>query len=146
MSVLLQLADVTFGYGERRSRRESPRAVIDGVSIDVAANELVGILGPNGSGKTTMLRLVAGVERPWSGHVRLDGTDVTASADWQGGAPPAVAAGNRAATGQRASKSRDGPYPHLGAFEVEGPDDLAAVAAALESTGTTAAPSVRSGR
>ena len=140
MSVLLQLAEVTFGYGERRPGRESPRAVIDGVSIDVAANELVGILGPNGSGKTTMLRLVAGVERPWSGHVRLDGTDVTAF-------PRRELARRLAVVPQETVLTFDysaleialmGRYPHLGAFEVEGPDDLAAAAAALESTGTTA--------
>jgi len=137
---LLQLAEVTFGYGERRSGRESPRAVIDGVSIDVAANELVGILGPNGSGKTTMLRLVAGVERPWSGHVRLDGTDVNAF-------PRRELARRLAVVPQETVLTFDysaleialmGRYPHLGAFEVEGPDDLAAAAAALESTGTTA--------
>lgn len=140
MSVLLQLAEVTFGYGERRSGRESPRAVIDGVSIDVAANELVGILGPNGSGKTTILRLVAGVERPWSGHVRLDGTDVNAF-------PRRELARRLAVVPQETVLTFDysaleialmGRYPHLGAFEVEGPDDLAAAAAALESTGTTA--------
>jgi len=140
VSVLLQLADVTFGYGERRPGRESPRAVIDGVSIDVAANELVGILGPNGSGKTTMLRLVAGVERPWSGRVRLDGTEVTAF-------PRRELARRLAVVPQETVLTFDysaleialmGRYPHLGAFEVEGPDDLAAAAAALESTGTSA--------
>ena len=139
MCALLQLADVTFGYGDRRAGRESTRAVVDGVSIDIAANEVVGILGPNGSGKTTLLRLVGGVERPWSGHVRIDSRDVSSY-------PRRELARRLAVVPQETVLTFDysaleialmGRYPHLGAFEVEGPEDLAAAATALEATGTT---------
>ncbi|HXF83709.1 MAG TPA: ABC transporter ATP-binding protein [bacterium] len=52
------------------------RAVID-VSFDVARGEIVGLLGPNGSGKTTVLNLVAGALRPDAGRVFLDRSDIT---------------------------------------------------------------------
>ncbi|MDB5361964.1 MAG: spermidine/putrescine transporter ATP-binding protein [Rhodospirillales bacterium] len=45
--------------------------VVDGVSLDVADGEFLAILGPSGCGKTTLLRLVAGFERPSDGSVRL---------------------------------------------------------------------------
>ena len=45
--------------------------VVDGVSLDVADGEFLAILGPSGCGKTTLLRLIAGFERPTEGSVRL---------------------------------------------------------------------------
>ncbi|WP_281894899.1 ABC transporter ATP-binding protein [Phytohabitans aurantiacus] len=46
---------------------------VDEVSIDVASGEFLVLLGPTGCGKSTMLRLVAGLERETSGHVLIDG-------------------------------------------------------------------------
>jgi branched-chain amino acid transport system ATP-binding protein len=53
------------------------RAVID-VSFQVAEGEILGLIGPNGSGKTTVLNLIAGALRPEAGRVVLRGRDVTA--------------------------------------------------------------------
>ncbi len=50
------------------------RAILDMVSFSVAPGEIVGILGPNGSGKTSLMRCITGVWRPDRGSVRLDGT------------------------------------------------------------------------
>jgi branched-chain amino acid transport system ATP-binding protein len=50
--------------------------VLNGVDLAVGRGELVGIIGPNGAGKTTTLRTIAGVVRPWSGSVKLDGTEI----------------------------------------------------------------------
>lgn len=47
------------------------------VSLEVAAGETLALLGPSGSGKSTLLRLVAGLEAPESGHIFLDGKDLT---------------------------------------------------------------------
>lgn len=45
------------------------RVVLDGFSLDIAAGELVALVGPSGGGKTTILNLVAGLERPDAGTV-----------------------------------------------------------------------------
>ncbi len=51
-----------------------PRTVLGGVSLDVAAGELVAIVGESGTGKSTLLNLVAGLDRPDAGTVTVAGT------------------------------------------------------------------------
>lgn len=53
------------------------RVVLDGVSLAVAAGERVAVLGPSGAGKTSLLRVVAGLERPAAGTVALGGVAAT---------------------------------------------------------------------
>ncbi|ROR90407.1 ABC transporter ATP-binding protein [Nocardioides aurantiacus] len=53
-------------------------AALDGLDLAVPAGGVHGFLGPNGSGKTTTLRLLLGLARPTSGQMRLFGTDVPA--------------------------------------------------------------------
>ena len=129
--MLLSAADLTFGYG--RDRR-----VIDAVSLGISSGDIVGILGPNGSGKTTLLRLLAGVLTPQSGTATFDGVAVPRL-------PRRSLAQRVALVPQETSLAFDytvleivlmGRYPHLGAFEIEGPEDLAVAMRALESTGT----------
>ncbi len=50
---------------------------VDHVNLDIRDGEFFSMLGPSGSGKTTCLRLIAGFERPTSGHIELNGEDVT---------------------------------------------------------------------
>lgn len=54
---------------------------VDGVSLSVAAGELVTLYGPSGLGKTTLLLLIAGLLRPDRGAVMVDGRDITVLAD-----------------------------------------------------------------
>jgi spermidine/putrescine ABC transporter ATP-binding subunit len=49
---------------------------LDGVSLDIGENEFFALLGPSGCGKTTLLRCLAGLERPDSGRILLDGEDI----------------------------------------------------------------------
>jgi putrescine transport system ATP-binding protein len=51
-------------------------AAVDDVSLDIARGEFFALLGPSGCGKTTLLRLLAGFERPDEGSIRLDGADM----------------------------------------------------------------------
>lgn len=53
-------------------------AALDGVDLDVGANEFVTLLGPSGCGKTTLLRAISGFESLDGGSIRLDGADLTA--------------------------------------------------------------------
>ena len=59
------------------SKRFGEFQVVDGVSFEVPAGELVALLGPTGSGKSTILRIIAGLEQADSGDVELTGEDAT---------------------------------------------------------------------
>jgi len=58
-----------------------PVTALRGVSVTVAAGELVAVLGPSGSGKSTLLHLMGTLDRPSAGTVRVTGLDVAALAD-----------------------------------------------------------------
>ncbi len=66
---MLDVIDADLGYGELQ--------VVFGVSLHVNVGELVGLVGGNGSGKSTILRAVSGMIKPRSGKIMLDGKDVT---------------------------------------------------------------------
>ncbi|MEI8127936.1 MAG: ATP-binding cassette domain-containing protein, partial [Actinomycetota bacterium] len=61
-------------------RKGSVRA-LDGVSLDVPRGQVFGLLGPNGSGKTTMVRILSTVLAPDSGSATVGGFDVVKQAD-----------------------------------------------------------------
>ncbi len=58
----------------------STTLAIDGISLSVAPGELVAVVGPSGCGKTTLLRCIAGLERPDEGEIHIDGRVVFESA------------------------------------------------------------------
>jgi len=62
---------------EQVSRRFGAVTALDELTLDIPSGELLTLLGPSGCGKTTLLRIIAGFERPTSGRIRIDGADVT---------------------------------------------------------------------
>src|SRR5262249_50364716 len=62
---------------EGLTRRFGSRAVVDQVSLEIADGELFVLLGASGSGKSTVLRMIAGLSTPDGGAIRLKGRDVT---------------------------------------------------------------------
>jgi iron complex transport system ATP-binding protein len=128
---VLQAEGVSFAYDRRAP-------VLREVSVTAGAGEIVGILGPNGSGKTTLLKVLAGLLRPQAGRVLLDDRPIA-------GLDRRTVARRMAVVPQETHLAFDysvmevvlmGRYAHLGAFELEGPDDYAAARAALGLTGT----------
>lgn len=55
--------------------------VVKGVSLSIDTGEFVCLVGKSGCGKTTLLSLLSGLERPTSGHVKLDGKDITSATE-----------------------------------------------------------------
>ena len=53
------------------------RPIFDGVDIRVAHGKVTAIMGPSGTGKTTLLRLIGGQLRPYAGSVRVAGQDIS---------------------------------------------------------------------
>lgn len=60
-----------YGKGDTEVR------ALDNVSFTVPKGQFVAIIGPSGSGKSTLLHIMGGVDTPTSGHVFVDGTDIT---------------------------------------------------------------------
>lgn len=86
---IVTLEDVTFGYGSR--------PVVEAINLDVYRDDFLAIVGPNGGGKTTLLRLMLGLLQPRSGRIRIFG------------APP------------RETRSRIGYVPQRPRFEADFP-------------------------
>ncbi len=75
---VLELRSVTkaFTHGGRR-RHVAPVLAVDDVSLSLRPGEIVGIVGESGAGKSTVGRMIIGLERPDTGEVRFEGCDLT---------------------------------------------------------------------
>ena len=107
------------------------------ISVSIAPGSLTGLLGPNGCGKTTLLKLLSGVLKPDLGSVRLGDREVRTMS-------PRAVAQQIAVVPQETHPAFDftvlemvlmGRHPHLGAFQLEGPGDLAIAREAMLATG-----------
>jgi branched-chain amino acid transport system ATP-binding protein len=66
---MLTVEELTTDYG--------PIRAVDHVSLEVPEGSVTAVLGANGAGKTSLLRTITGLVRPTSGHVRVEGEDIT---------------------------------------------------------------------
>lgn len=70
---MLELTDLRKTFGAVKA--------VDGVSFTARDGEITGLLGPNGAGKTTTLRMLYTLMKPETGHIKVDGTDITIDPD-----------------------------------------------------------------
>lgn len=71
---IIELKDVNFSYGRE--------PVLQGISLSINRGEYNGIIGPNGGGKTTLLKVILGLVKPAAGEVRLFGKKISDFNDW----------------------------------------------------------------
>ena len=72
---MLELRDISFGVEAEGQDKE----IIRNVSLTLEEGKLAVVTGPNGGGKSTLARLIAGIEKPTTGRILLNGEDIT---DW----------------------------------------------------------------
>jgi ABC-type Mn2+/Zn2+ transport system ATPase subunit len=122
----VRLRGVTAGY--------DGQPALEDVDLEIAAGSLLAIFGPNGGGKTTLLKLIAGILRPWSGTIEVLGAPAGQNAHRIAYVPQAelvdwsfpIAVWDVAMMGR---------FPALGLLRQPGAADRAAVRAALERVG-----------
>ncbi|MBP6243109.1 MAG: ATP-binding cassette domain-containing protein [Chromatiaceae bacterium] len=68
--ILVRIRGLVFSRGERR--------IFDGVDLDIPRGKVTAVMGPSGTGKTTLLKLIGGQLRPDAGKIEVDGEDVHA--------------------------------------------------------------------
>ena len=70
---MLELKNISFGVNDGSSDKE----IIRDVSLDIGENKFVVVTGPNGGGKSTLAKLIMGIEKPTGGSIFFDGEDIT---------------------------------------------------------------------
>lgn len=137
--MVLQVEHVSFSYAATHG------FALRDVSLAVERGSLTGLLGPNGCGKTTLLKLMAGVLRAQHGSIVLDGAGPGPAGRALADIPRRELARRIAVVPQETHPAFDyrviemvlmGRHPHLGPFALEGPADLAIAHDALAATGT----------
>jgi ABC-type cobalamin/Fe3+-siderophores transport system ATPase subunit len=132
--MLLELERVSFAYPASVGRRAF---ALSDVSLSLAAGEMVGVIGPNSSGKTTLIRLLTRVLEPATGEIRVEGVPVgrlarTDLARRVGVVPQSAPAECPFNVGELVLMGR---YPHGPSRYFESRQDHAAARTAMEATG-----------
>ena len=78
MSPVLEATDVTKTYTRQGA---PPVEALRGINLQAAAGELLAIVGASGSGKSTLLTVLSGLDLPTTGTIKIDGRDITRSAE-----------------------------------------------------------------
>jgi iron complex transport system ATP-binding protein len=125
---MLNVRHVSAGYGRGD--------ILHGVDLEVERGEIAGVIGPNGCGKTTLLRVISGALRPRAGTVAIDGIDIATMSSGD-------IARRIAVVSQHASlpdgfdsfqTALMGRSPHLRLLQSESARDVAVVREAMERT------------
>ena len=70
---MLELKDVCFSVEDEGVKKE----ILKGINLKIEDSKFVAITGPNGGGKSTLVKVIAGINKPTSGKLYLDGEDIT---------------------------------------------------------------------
>lgn len=70
---MLTLENITFGVQDEKNQKE----IIKNLSLTIESNKFVVVTGPNGGGKSTLAKLIAGIEKPTGGKLIFEGADIT---------------------------------------------------------------------
>ena len=70
---MLELRHISFGVSGETDQKE----ILKDISLEIEDNQFIVVTGPNGGGKSTLARVIAGIEKPTSGQIILDGQDIT---------------------------------------------------------------------
>ena len=122
----VSLVGVRAGYGNR--------VALEGVDLEIPLGALVAVVGPNGGGKSTLLKLIAGVIKPWEGTVEVLGAVAGREARRVAYVPQAELV-DWSFPVNVWTVVMMGRYPRLGPLRQPGKADREAVAAALERVG-----------
>jgi len=128
--IKIEMQNVCLGY--------SRKVVLKGLTFQVRPGEMMGLIGPNGCGKSTVIKALSHIISPYSGKILLDGQDIKkiqrrdlsrllAVVPQMPLLPSAFTAFEIVLMGQ---------YPHLGLFQYEGPKELAIAWQAMKKTDT----------
>lgn len=134
---VVRLREVTAGY--------DGQPAVESVSLAIQRGSLVAVFGPNGGGKTTLLKLIAGLLRPWQGSVEVLGGEPAAAARRIAYVPQAELVDWSFPVSVR-DVAMMGRYPALGSLRQPGQADRDAVDAALERVGMLARARTQIGR
>ena len=74
---MLELRNISFQVPDEKAKNAKEIGILDNVSMTLEDNKFVVITGPNGGGKSTLAKIIAGIEKPTSGQILWDGQDIT---------------------------------------------------------------------
>lgn len=106
--ILSSMREVVFGYGNE--------PVIENLSLDIHAGQFVGVAGTNGAAKSTLLKLMLGLIKPWSGSVRINRFMEDGSKMAVAYVPQHVSSFNAGFPSKVSELVRSGCYSRLGLF------------------------------
>ena len=132
---LLQAQHLAVGYHRRRHRQ----SVLSNLNLVVERGEFACLLGPNGIGKSTLLRTLAGLQAPLAGRVAIDGRDIGGIRAFDRARLIAVVLSDRISVGALQARQMValGRYAHGGWNGRMSAEDAAMVDRALEAVGAT---------